>query len=60
MYGFLQGICNDPKRKFRVRKSHKTIDTAVDRLYQKTSFGSERERVEHLFGLYEKMVDPDA
>lgn len=43
-----------------LRKAHKAIDTAVDRLYRITSFGSERERVEHLFGLYEKMIDPDA
>jgi hypothetical protein len=31
---------------------------AVDRLYRKAPFASERERVEHLFGLYEKLVAP--
>ncbi|GGD17051.1 type IIL restriction-modification enzyme MmeI [Aquisalinus flavus] len=30
----------------------------VDRLYRKKPFDSERERVEHLFMLYEKMTAP--
>ena len=41
-----------------LRKAHQTLDVAVDRLYRKAPFASERERVEHLFGLYEKMVAP--
>jgi hypothetical protein len=41
-----------------LRKAHQTLDLAVDKLYRKTPFASERERVEHLFGLYEKMVAP--
>jgi hypothetical protein len=41
-----------------LRKAHQTLDLAVDRLYRKAPFASERERVEHLFGLYEKMVAP--
>jgi len=41
-----------------LRKAHTTLDKAVDRLYRKKPFDSERERVEHLFGLYEKMVAP--
>lgn len=41
-----------------LRKAHTALDRAVDRLYRKTPFESERERVEHLFGLYEKMVAP--
>jgi hypothetical protein len=41
-----------------LRKAHTALDTAVDRLYRKAPFTSERERVEHLFGLYEKMVAP--
>ena len=32
------------------------LDAAVDRLYRPAPFGSDRERVEHLFGLYERMV----
>ena len=41
-----------------LRKAHQALDVAVDRLYRKAPFASERERVEHLFGLYEKMVAP--
>jgi N-6 DNA Methylase len=41
-----------------LRKAHQTLDLAVDRLYRKAPFASERERVEHLFGLYEKLVAP--
>ena len=39
-----------------LRKAHRTLDAAVDRLYRPAPFGSDRERVEHLFGLYERMV----
>ncbi len=41
-----------------LRKAHTALDKAVDRLYRKKPFESERERVEHLFGLYEAMVAP--
>ena len=41
-----------------LRKAHQALDLAVDRLYRKAPFASERERVEHLFGLYEKLVAP--
>lgn len=41
-----------------LRKAHQTLDLAIDKLYRKAPFASERERVEHLFGLYEKMVAP--
>ena len=41
-----------------LRKAHQVLDVAVDRLYRKAPFASERERVEHLFGLYEKLVAP--
>ncbi len=41
-----------------LRKAHQALDRAVDRLYRTSGFGSDRERVEHLFGLYEKMVAP--
>ena len=34
------------------------LDRAVDRLYRPQGFASDRERVEHLFGLYERMVAP--
>ncbi len=41
-----------------LRKAHQTLDRAVDKLYRRTGFASERERVEHLFMLYEKMRAP--
>lgn len=41
-----------------LRKAHRDNDRAVDRLYRKQGFQSDRERVEHLFMLYEKMTDP--
>ena len=41
-----------------LRRAHYTLDRAVDRLYRRTGFASERERVEHLFMLYEKMRTP--
>ena len=41
-----------------LRKAHQTLDRAVDRLYRRSGFTTERERVEHLFGLYEKMLVP--
>ena len=41
-----------------LRKAHHALDRAVDRLYRPGGFASERERVEHLFGLYERMAAP--
>lgn len=41
-----------------LRKAHQALDRAVDRLYRKAPFASDRERVEHLFALYEKMAAP--
>ena len=34
-----------------LRRAHKALDRAVDRLYRRAGFASERERVEHLFML---------
>ncbi len=41
-----------------LRRAHQALDRAVDRLYRPAGFASERERVEHLFMLYEKMCAP--
>ena len=38
-----------------LRRAHKNLDRAVDSLYRRGGFSSERKRVEHLFVLYEKM-----
>ncbi len=41
-----------------LRRAHTRLDRAVDRLYRQRRFSSERERVEHLFMLYESMRVP--
>lgn len=41
-----------------LRRAHAALDAAVDRLYRRAPFESDRDRVEHLFGLYEKLVNP--
>ena len=45
-----------------LRKAHHALDLAVDRLYRPKSvgapFASDRDRVEHLFGRYEALVNP--
>jgi hypothetical protein len=39
-------------------KAHAELDRAVDACYGKRTFASDRERVEFLFGLYEKLTAP--
>ena len=41
-----------------LRRAHQGLDRAVDRLYRRKRFTSERERVEYLFALYERMQAP--
>jgi hypothetical protein len=41
-----------------LRKAHQANDRLVDRLFQKSGFHSERERVEFLFQLFEKRASP--
>ena len=41
-----------------LRKAHEALDRAVDRLYRRSTFTSDREHIEHLFGPYEKMLVP--
>ena len=41
-----------------LRRAHQDLDRAVDRLYRRRRFTSERERVEYLFTLYEGMRAP--
>lgn len=41
-----------------LRDAHRALDAAVDKLYRARPFGSDRERVEHLFPLYEALVQP--
>lgn len=39
-------------------KAHAGLDRAVDACYRTKAFASERERIEFLFGLYEKLTAP--
>jgi hypothetical protein len=41
-----------------LRKAHRDLDAAVDRLYRPKGFADDRERVEHLFRLYEELTMP--
>ncbi|QYZ68625.1 DNA methyltransferase [Neotabrizicola shimadae] len=41
-----------------LRAAHGRLDRAVDRLYRAKPFSGDRERVEHLFALYEAMAAP--
>jgi hypothetical protein len=42
----------------QLRKAHRALDEAVDKLYRPGAFSGDRDRAEHLFGLYEKLVTP--
>lgn len=39
-------------------KAHNELDRAVDRCYRAQPFASDRQRLEHLFALYEKLTVP--
>ena len=41
-----------------LRRAHRALDRAVDKLYRRSPFPTDRERVEHLLGLYEQMMVP--
>ena len=41
-----------------LRKAHRDLDAAVDKLYNPRGFADDRSRVEHLFRLYEGLVMP--
>ena len=39
-------------------KAHRALDAAVDRCYRPQAFTNDRQRVEYLFGLYERLSTP--
>jgi hypothetical protein len=39
-------------------RAHVALDHAVDRCYRAEPFTSDRQRVEYLFSLYEKLTSP--
>ena len=41
-----------------LHRAHQRLDRAVDRLYRAKGFSTQRERIEHLFTLYEKLIAP--
>lgn len=41
-----------------LRRAHAALDRAVDRIYRPAAFETDRDRVEHLFGRYEALVNP--
>ena len=41
-----------------LKRAHKALDRAVDKLYRRSGFKSDLERAEHLLGLYENMIEP--
>jgi hypothetical protein len=42
----------------QLRKAHQDLDKAVDKLYRPAPFTGDRDRVEHLFGFYERLIAP--
>jgi hypothetical protein len=42
-----------------LRQAHHQLDLAVDRLYRAKPFTSDEERLEHLFKLYEEMIEKE-
>jgi hypothetical protein len=42
----------------KLRKAHRSLDGAVDKLYRAAAFAGDRDRAEHLFGLYETLITP--
>lgn len=41
-----------------LRRAHRALDSAVDRLYRRAVFAADRDRVEYLFAQYEKLLTP--
>ena len=42
----------------QLRKAHRELDEVVDKLYRAVAFTGDRDRAEHLFGAYERLVAP--
>lgn len=42
-----------------LREAHHSLDLAVERVYRSRPFGSDEERLEYLFKLYEKMIEEE-
>jgi type I restriction-modification system DNA methylase subunit len=42
----------------QLREAHAKLDRAVDKCYRSAAFSSDRQRVEFLFGVYERLANP--
>jgi hypothetical protein len=42
-----------------LRKAHQDLDAAIERCYRSKPFESDEERLEHLFKLYEEMIQAE-
>jgi hypothetical protein len=42
----------------KLRDAHTKLDRVVDKCYRSSPFTSDRQRVEYLFGLYERLASP--
>ena len=54
----MSGVNDNEMRRFVLAKAHSELDKMVDRCYRKEPFASDRQRVEFLFQLYEKLTTP--
>jgi hypothetical protein len=41
-----------------LHRAHEKLSRSVDRLYRRAPFGNDRERMEHLFGMWERLSSP--
>jgi len=42
-----------------LQNAHKKLDDYVDKLYKKSGFKDDKQRIEHLFSMYEKLINKD-
>jgi hypothetical protein len=54
----LADLCDPVTMPANLTKAHADLDRAVDTCYRAKPFDSDRERVEFLFALYEKLTAP--
>ena len=52
-------LYNPQKMPAGLRKAHQDLDAAVERCYRSKPFESDEERLEHLFKLYEEMIQAE-
>jgi hypothetical protein len=54
----LADLCDATVMKLELLRAHCALDAAVDRLYRAAAFPGDRDRVEHLFQVYEQLMRP--